>query len=115
MLSEREWHQIRAALIFWRATMHSSRVHPMAHRAVRHLFQGDHHTPLTEDELEKLIYLDLVIPTCTIRDAIVGRNLKASQVRDWCGKHGIKPVNRVGRYNRYKVSDLRTVLRALTR
>ena len=70
---------------------------------------------LHRDELEKLIYLDLVIPTCTIQEAIVDRDLKASQVRDWCGKHGIKPVNRVGQYNRYKVSDLRTVLRALTR
>lgn len=116
-LSERDWHQIRAALIFWRATVKSSRIHPMEHRAVRHLFTGDHYTPLTDEELDRLIHLDLIIPTCTIEEAIYNkrRYIKPRQVRRWLWDHGRKRITRRGREAIFRVSDLRDAIRDLMR
>ena len=50
-MTDRQWHQIRAALTFWNAVAESSQVHPMEHPAVRGFFGGDNPTPLTPDEI----------------------------------------------------------------
>lgn len=112
-LTERQWHQIRAALIFWRATMKSSRIHPMEHRMVRHLFGGENPTPLTDQELADLTDLELVIPTCTIEQAIWGMNIEARAMQRWLRRHKIKRVGKVGVRCLYRVSDLREAVTEL--
>ena len=52
MFTDRQWNQIRAALLLWQSVTESSRVHPAGHRSVRHLFETL--TPLTDREIALL-------------------------------------------------------------
>lgn len=115
MLSERCWNTVRAALIFWRETMKSSRVHPMEHRAVRYLFGGENPTPLTTEEINGVLALELVRPRCTIKQAIQGTKIDHKIVRQWLWRHDRKRVGKIGPCSLFYVDDLNDAITEITK
>lgn len=89
MFYERQWNQVQAALVFWKAVSKESRVHPMEHPAVQDFFLGDSPTPLTNAEIDCLLVNIPVVPLATIIDITRGE-VKTKGVRDWLSRHGIK-------------------------
>lgn len=51
--NDREWTQIRAALMFWAEVAEVSKVHPSRHSRVEPLFKR--HAPLTVAEIEDFL------------------------------------------------------------
>ena len=52
-LTEREWVQVRAALMFWRCVAESCRQHPSRHPKVEPIFEG--YAPLMNTEIDELL------------------------------------------------------------
>ena len=107
ILSNRQWHQCKAALVFWQAVAGSSRVHPTQHPRVRGMFGDDRPSPLTDAEIREV----LAMPFTQDR---VGHTIKA-----FAAAMGIpagplayrlrylEPASKVGNTRTFLVADLR--------
>lgn len=110
--TDRQWNQVKAALLFWQAVARESRVHPMTHRAVRDLFGDDKPTPLTDPEIDRLTSTN---PT---KEEVLGYPINAvfvvppskamqARMRRMLEKRGHQPVGRAGHVWLYDLEHLR--------
>ena len=116
ILSDRQWHQCRAALVFWQAVAGSSRVHPTQHPGVRGMFGDGKPSPLTDTEIREVLALREVRETAghTIKAYALAVGVPSGTLAVWLKKDRTKPVNRIGNTNIYAVEDLRaTCLRKI--
>jgi|GEM_PF-4852353 len=112
MLTDRQWNQIKAALTFWQSVAESSRLHPMEHRSVRHLFEKL--TPLTDKEITTLA-------ASSPKDEVIGypikpfardRGVRVQEVRCMLRRLNIQPSCPAST-KLYRREDLERVLSAI--
>lgn len=110
MVDDRQWNTCQAALRFWAEVQRTSRTPPRQHPAVRPFFEDGRPSPLTLEEIEKLIDTDPVgdrnlgYPIRTMMK-YTGHSIR--RLRDTLARLGLRPSGKAGRTGLYPWGDLR--------
>ncbi len=113
ILSDRQWHQCRAALVFWQAVAGSSRVHPTQHPRVRGMFGDDKPSPLTDAEIREVLALQEAQEATghTIRAFAKTAGVPIGPLYHRLKWAGMEPVGKIGNTGLYSLADLRWAMR----
>lgn len=101
-LTDREWHQVRAALRLWAKLAASSNTHPSRMAGVEEEFGP--HLPMTASEIEELLDRG-VCGHITLYDAASDAGIPAATLKKRVRKAGLRPVAH-GLYERQPLMNL---------
>jgi len=99
-LTEREWHQCRAALKFWAEVAENSRVHPSRHTAIEPMLEK--YGPLSVEEIESM--LERLSPVQYVTKTDIAKAIKRSplSVTKRIKKAGLQPDIVIGNQPGYR-------------
>ena len=110
-LTERQWVQVRAALLFWRQVAEQSQRHPSDHHAVRDLFTE--YGPLNLSEIDELVEglpRNLLIKPHKLANQY---GVQADTMKDRIKRAGIEPDMVVNRTKLYRIDALLPLIEAM--
>ena len=110
-LTERQWNQVRAALLFWRKIAEVSRQHPSEHPEVRDLFKQ--YGPLNLSEIDELLEETPETLWLTLQKVANSYGVNKATVLRYVEKHGIQPDWIIARTNVYRADKLAPVAEEL--
>jgi hypothetical protein len=103
-LSDRQWTQVRAALMLWRQLAENSRQHPSSHPSVAEMFKQ--HGPLNLSEIDELLEGTPEAAWLTPQKLANSFGVDKTTVLRYIRKHGIEPDWVIARTNVYRADKL---------